>query len=81
MLLDEGVLQDESLLLRFRYDERHLVHPPEEIGNHGPPVGLPGVGTDAGPQVHRLPHVQDTALGILHEVDARRRRGLFPGLL
>ncbi len=75
MALDEGVLQHQGLELAVGDDDVKMV----DLGHHGP--GLLRVGGQIGKilahpvfQGLGLAHVDDLALGVLHDVYARLER-------
>ena len=72
MPLDEGIFQDQGLKLAVGNDDVKVV----DLGHHGP--GLFGVGGQIGKilahpvfQGLGLAHIDDLALGVLHDVYAR----------
>ena len=71
VLLDEGVLQDESLRRRVGDDEVVVGHAGQHPANLRLVVSRGGeVGAEAGAQVRRLAHVERPPLFVLHLVDA-----------
>jgi len=76
VLLDQRVLEDQGLLLRLRHDEGDVIDTGQEEGDHEARVRPREVGADAGPQILGLSHVEDPAVPVLHQVDARRRGGV-----
>ncbi len=77
--LDEGVLEEEGLLLRGGDDAPDLPDPRDEVRDRRPPVPARNrVVPDAGPQILRLPHVQDLPAGVAHDVDAGGARERLP---
>ncbi len=77
--LDEGVLEEEGLLLRGGNDAPDLPDPRDEIRDRRPPVPARNrIVPDAGPQILRLPHVQDLPPAVAHDVDAGGARERLP---
>ena len=69
--LDEVLLEVERLGLGARDDDLDVFHALDEPGGAEPPVAALEVAADPRTQRFRLPHVQDLAVPVAKEVDAR----------
>ena len=78
VLLDQVVFQDQRLQLRIRHDilkARDLLHHPVDL--RPSPDDLPEIGADAVVEVHRLAHVNDRVLRVVHDIDPGLCRQFF----
>jgi len=73
VLLDEGVLEEEGLLLGAGDDEVQVADAGDEERHHRSGVGPLEIVADAVPEVFRLADVDDLPPVVLHEVDAGAR--------
>ncbi len=78
VLLDKIVFKDERFFFRFREDGADTVHPLHEEPDAGPLIpSLDKVVPHSVAQVSGFADVQDLALAICHEIDARARGQVF----